>query len=260
MKIKEKPFKEIIEKIAMFENRLEGHTLHNDPDINQLLEDYSKKSQLIKDLESAKAEVKKAKSLLQMADLKCMKRVLRRMGYCTSTDVIEVKGRIACEVGSADEILLTEMVFNGLFTELDPSQTAAILSCFVCDEKTNDYPKLTEKLSGPLRKMNEMAKQIAKVSKEAKMNVDEEEYISRFKPYMMDVVHEWCKGASFSDLCKITDLFEGSIIRSMRRLEELLRQMVQAAKNIGNTELENKFSEAIKLLKRDIVFAASLYL
>lgn len=54
--------------------------------------------------------------------------------------------------------------------------------------------------------------------------------------------------------------FSGSIIRSMRRLEELLRQMIQAAKNIGNTELENKFSEAIKLLKRDIVFAASLYL
>ena len=48
--------------------------------------------------------------------------------------------------------------------------------------------------------------------------------------------------------------------RSMRLLEELLRQMVQASKNIGNVELENKFSEAIKLLKRDIVFAASLYL
>lgn len=54
--------------------------------------------------------------------------------------------------------------------------------------------------------------------------------------------------------------FLGSIIRCMRRLEELLRQMVQAAKNIGNTELENKFAESIKLLKRDIVFAASLYL
>ena len=29
----------------------------------------------------------------------------------------------------------------------------------------------------------------------------------------------------------------------MRRLEELLRQMCQAAKPIGNTELENKFAE-----------------
>jgi ATP-dependent RNA helicase DOB1 len=46
----------------------------------------------------------------------------------------------------------------------------------------------------------------------------------------------------------------------MRRLEEVLRQLCQAAKNIGNTDLENKFSEGIKVIKRDIVFAASLYL
>ena len=41
----------------------------------------------------------------------------------------------------------------------------------------------------------------------------------------------------------MTDVFEGSMIRCMRRLEELLRQMCQASKAIGNTELENKFAE-----------------
>ena len=40
-------------------------------------------------------------------------------------------------------------------------------------------------------------------------------------------------------------VFVGSIIRCMRRLEETLRQMVQAAKAIGNTELENKFNEGL---------------
>ena len=43
----------------------------------------------------------------------------------------------------------------------------------------------------------------------------------------------------------MTDVFEGSIIRCMRRLEELLRQMTMAAKAIGNTNLENKFAEGI---------------
>lgn len=52
----------------------------------------------------------------------------------------------------------------------------------------------------------------------------------------------------------------GSIIRAMRRLEEILRQIVQAAKSIGNVTLIDKFNEAIKLIKRDIIFAASLYL
>jgi ATP-dependent RNA helicase DOB1 len=58
----------------------------------------------------------------------------------------------------------------------------------------------------------------------------------------------------------MTDIFEGSLIRAMRRLEELLRQLVSAAKYMGNSELENKFAVAITAIKRDIVFAASLYL
>lgn len=121
-------------------------------------------------------------------------------------------------------------------------------------------PKLTEQLAGPLRQMQECAKRIAKVSAEAKLEIDEETYLSSFKPHLMDVVYTWATGATFAHICKMTDVFEGSIIRCMRRLEELLRQMCQAAKAIGNTELENKFAEGITKIKRDIVFAASLYL
>jgi len=260
MKINEKSFKEIVKKIDSFECRLAEHNLHRNPNLAKYLKSYGKKANIIKELNEAKNDLKKAKSLLQMADLKCMKRVLRRLGYCTPADVIEVKGRIACDLSSADELLLTEMLFNGLFNDMDASQTAAVLSCFVCDERSNEMPKMSGELSGPLRTMQDMAKRIATVSKEAKIEIDEEQYVQKFKPYMMDIVFEWCKGATFMKLCQMTDLFEGSIIRSMRRLEELLRQMAQASKNMGNAELEAKFSECIKLLKRDIVFATSLYL
>lgn len=43
----------------------------------------------------------------------------------------------------------------------------------------------------------------------------------------------------------MTDIFEGSIIRCMRRQEELMRQLCIAARAIGNTELENKFAEGV---------------
>ena len=49
----------------------------------------------------------------------------------------------------------------------------------------------------------------------------------------MDVVHAWCKGGSFSAIVELTDVYEGSIIRAMRRLEELLRDMCHAAKACG---------------------------
>lgn len=74
--------------------------------------------QVRKTLENAETDLKKAKSVLQMDELKCRKRVLRRLGYATSQDVIERKGRVACELSSADELLITEMLFHGLFNDL----------------------------------------------------------------------------------------------------------------------------------------------
>jgi ATP-dependent RNA helicase DOB1 len=58
----------------------------------------------------------------------------------------------------------------------------------------------------------------------------------------------------------MTDVYEGSLVRLIRRLEELLRQMAQAAKVMGSEELEEKFEESLVKIKRDIVSAGSLYL
>ena len=90
MNIKEKPFKEIVKKIAAFDKRLKTHPLHENARLEDLLGAYGRKADLMKESDEAKAELKGAKSLLQMKDLKCMKRVLRRLGYCTAADVIEV--------------------------------------------------------------------------------------------------------------------------------------------------------------------------
>jgi hypothetical protein len=77
-----------------------------------------------------------------------------------------------------------------------------------------------------------------------------------FKPELMDAVYSWCNGAKFSEICKVrllplslltayghrtydllhlllhtqmTDVFEGSLIRVFRRLQELIRQMSMGA-------------------------------
>ncbi|XP_067889141.1 exosome RNA helicase MTR4 [Heterodontus francisci] len=260
MGIKDQGLKKVIQKIEAFEHRMYSHSMHSDSNLETAYRLCERKAQIAGDIKAAKRELKKARTVLQMDELKCRKRVIRRLGFATSSDVIEMKGRVACEISSADELLLTEMMFNGIFNDLAAEQATALLSCFVFQEKANEMPKLTEQLAGPLRQMQECARRIAKVSAEAKLEVDEEMYLDSFRPHLMDVVFTWANGATFAQICKMTEVFEGSIIRCMRRLEELLRQMCQAAKAIGNTELENKFSEGITKIKRDIVFAASLYL
>lgn len=160
-------------------------------------------------MQRAMSDLKRAKSVLQMDELKCRKRVLRRMAYCTSTDVIERKGRVACELHGADELLMTEMIFNGLFNSLSVPQLTALVSCLVCDEKSSEMPKSTEELSGPLKQMQDLARRVAKVSVEANLELDEEEYVEKFRPFLMDIVYAWCNGASFSQICKMTEIFEG---------------------------------------------------
>uniref|UniRef100_A0A8C7SKL8 RNA helicase n=1 Tax=Oncorhynchus mykiss TaxID=8022 RepID=A0A8C7SKL8_ONCMY len=241
MGIKDPGLKKVIQKVEAFEHRMYSHPMHSDPSLEAVYSLCERKALIAGDIKGAKRELKKARTVLQMDELKCRKRVLRRLGFATSSDVIEMKGRVACEISSADELLLTEMVFNGLFNDLSAEQVTALLSVFIFQE-------------------NECAKRVAKVSAEAKLEVDEDTYLDKFKPHLMDVVYTWANGSTFAQICKMTDVFEGSIIRCMRRLEELLRQMCQAAKAIGNTELENKFAEGITKIKRDIVFAASLYL
>lgn len=58
----------------------------------------------------------------------------------------------------------------------------------------------------------------------------------------------------------MTEIFEGSIVRCFKRVDELLKQMVDAVKTIGNTTLQEKFKEAGNKLRKGIIFTASLYL
>jgi ATP-dependent RNA helicase DOB1 len=96
---------------------------------------------------------------------------------------------------------------------------------------------------------------------ECKIPLDKEEYVKKFKPDIMELTYKWCQGAKFKEICDLADdVYEGTIIRALRRLDELLSQLVESSKIIGNIELKQKFEDAQKKLKRGIVFTASLYL
>jgi ATP-dependent RNA helicase DOB1 len=87
------------------------------------------------------------------------------------------------------------------------------------------------------------------------------QFADTFKSTLMPCVIRWCDGAPFSEICAMLgNTFEGSIIRSMRRLSELAVQVLAAAKVMGNSELVDKLEQGIKAMHRDIIFAASLYL
>ncbi|PSN68689.1 ATP-dependent RNA helicase-like protein DOB1 [Corynespora cassiicola Philippines] len=260
MKINDESFKRLLRKIEVLESRLLANPLHNSQRLPELYRQYVRKMETADKIKATKKEIANALSVIQLDELKCRKRVLRRLGFIDEADVVQIKARVACEISTGDELVLSELLFNRFFNELTPEQCAACLSCFIFEEKSKDAPALKEELAKPFREIQAQARVIAKISQESKLTVNEEEYLNSFKPELMEVVFAWSKGASFAQICKMTDVYEGSLIRLFRRLEELLRQIAQASKVMGSEELEQKFTAALELVRRDLVAAQSLYL
>ncbi|EKV19706.1 ATP dependent RNA helicase (Dob1), putative [Penicillium digitatum] len=261
MQIKDESFKKLLRKIEVLESRLLSNPLHNSPRLTELYEQYAEKVDLTVKIKAIKKQIAEAMSILQLDELKCRKRVLRRFGFINEAEVVQLKARVACEISTGDELMLSELLFNGFFNNLTAEQIASVMSCFVFEEKVKEAPALAkDELAKPLKDIQSQARIIAKVSQESKMAVNEDEYVQSFHWELMEVIYEWTQGKSFADICKMTDVYEGSLIRVFRRLEECLRQMAQAAKVMGSEDLESKFEEALGKVRRDIVAAQSLYL
>lgn len=260
MKIDDEEFKLLLRKIDVLEGKLAANSLYGSVRLEELYSKYAEKVKIETKIKELKDKILEAQAVIQLDDLRHRKRVLRRLGFTTQNDIIELKGRVACEISTGDELLLTELIFNGNFNDLTVEQCVSLLSCFVFQERAKEVPRLKPELAEPLKNMQDMASKIAKVYKECKIEIVEKEYTESFRPELMEVTFAWCKGASFTQICKMTDVYEGSLIRMFKRLEELIRQLVVAAKTIGNGELEAKMEKGLELVHRDIVSAGSLYL
>lgn len=70
--------------------------------------------------------------------------VSTRLGFTSQGDVVDIKGRVACEITTGDELMLTEMIFQNVFNDLSVDQCVALLSCFVFDEKVSCHGFLRE--------------------------------------------------------------------------------------------------------------------
>lgn len=150
-------------------------------------------------VKAVKKKITVALSIMQLDELKCRKRVLRRFGFINEAEVVQLKARVACEISTGDELLLSELLFNRFFNELTPELCAAVLSVFIFEERA-EAPALKEELAKPFREIQAQARIIAKVSQESKLALNEEEYLQGFKYQLMEVVYAWAHGKSFAEI------------------------------------------------------------
>lgn len=91
--------------------------------------------------------------------------------YVTSDDVLELKGKVACEISSADELTLTELMFNGVLKDIKVEEMVSLLSCFVWQEKLQDAAKPREELDLLFVQLQDIARRAANVQLECKVRI-----------------------------------------------------------------------------------------
>ncbi|KAK3017776.1 hypothetical protein RJ639_002848 [Escallonia herrerae] len=260
MSIEDPEVVELMNQIEKFEEKLFSHPLHKSQDEHQI-KCFQRKAEVNHEIQQLKSKMRDSQLQKFRDELKNRSRVLKKLGHIDADGVVQLKGRAACLIDTGDELLVTELMFNGTFNDLDHHQTAALASCFVPGDKSSEQIHLRQELAKPLQQLQNSARTIAEIQHECKLDVNVEEYVEAVvRPYLMDVIYCWSKGASFAEVIQMTDIFEGSIIRISRRLDEFLNQLRGAANAVGEANLENKFAAASESLRRGIMFANSLYL
>jgi antiviral helicase SKI2 len=72
--------------------------------------------------------------------------VLQQVGCIDPELVVQVKGRVACELNSCDELIATECLFDNQLGDLSPVEAVSLLSALVFQQKDASEPLLTPRL------------------------------------------------------------------------------------------------------------------
>lgn len=136
----------------------------------------------------------------------------------------------------------------------------ALLSCFVFQERRSEVePALTPRLKEGRARIRGIAERVTAIQAARRADVaeinnqDENQEPAGLNFGLSEVVYEWARGMPFDEITQLTDVQEGTIVRSITRLDETCREVRDAARVIGDAALYQKMEACQQCIKRDIV-------
>jgi antiviral helicase SKI2 len=202
-----------------------------------------------------------SQSLTLFPDFQQRLSILHRLGYADpATNTVGLKGRVACEINTCEELIATELIFENVLEPLNPPEAVAILSALVFQEKGHEPEPLTARMEEAKQRLIDITMGLGQLQFEAGLPTNAQDYCKHLNFGLAHVVYLWATKAPFASISELTTAPAGSIVRCITSLDELCRDVRNAARVIGNPSLYRKMEDASLAIRRDIVFAASLYI
>ena len=103
-------YNQVVRRIAKLEGKLLKNKLHGKPELEDRYRSYNKKCKLQQEQQEIERKIKSCRTMIMKDELKGMRRVLRRLGHTDDEDVIQTKGRVACELNACKCSIITESI------------------------------------------------------------------------------------------------------------------------------------------------------
>jgi superfamily II RNA helicase len=181
----------------------------------------------------------------------------------TSANIkLALKGIIASQISECNEIILTEIVTNKFFLELDAAEIVAVLAAFI-EEKANDVTEISklnvsERVKQVLGDVSYIADDFGSYEYNSGIEIesDWQLYLSFIGP-----AYDWAKGKTIFEIySEYPDVYEGTFIRNILRITNMIENIKNIAAMCNQPEIIKKLEGINESLMRDQVTTESLYI
>ena len=188
------------------------------------------------------------------------KKILKELNFIDGENMLTLKGKAAREINTTDCVIISEILISDILSLLTDEETVAFLSGFATNKNQIEinYPKISPNLNKAFEKFLEIYETLIK--EEEKNEFEENKYNRRFMPDVSLAIKSWMEGASFGEICKLTDLEEGKLYNLILRIFMFLEEIFNFYTVLGNVKESKRFDRIKNSLLRGIMGVQSLYL
>ena len=171
-------------------------------------------------------------------------KVLRSLGYLSGEQLTK-KGSLLTRIYSESDLLLTELLNEGVFDSLSPSDCVGVLSSLVYEGRSerSRTPRLPRSLDEVTRDVIHRWATLVELEEENGLTPQREPNFD----FTWSAVR-WANGTSLQSILRETDISVGDFVRAIRQIIDLLGQLLEA-----KSDQASKFREAISRIDRGVV-------
>lgn len=243
--------------------QIDAHPLESQKNISQIIKHYKQRSRLREELSQIQEKYRKNKSnsSYYWRDFLILVEILQEFQALDKLEITKL-GEVVALIRGENELWLALALTSGVFEDLKPPQFAAAVSALITEPPRPDVwvdcppsPEILQVLGflkpykelSPGMNLRELRRQINQVQKH------HEDKLTKVPPVLLEsklipIVEQWALGLEWQELCELTSLDEGDIVRLLRRTTDILLQIPQIP--VVSSNLRRNAEEAIAFLRR----------